>query len=534
MIIADDEYNVREGLKDLVKWGELGIEVIGLAADGQEAYNLCRELKPDILLTDIRMPLMDGLEAGLKLKELDHPIRIIIISGAQDFNYAKIALNINADGYILKPIKIPELVETARKIVASIERERNREENNDRLKRQLQENMPLLREKFWANLTQGMYGSEKEVRDKLQFFGMPFELNGNWSVAVLQIDDYEQAIERYSEENRQLLSFSILNIAEEIAGREAVFSFSMNENETVIVFRHGDRGSDLLASICQEIGDNVDKYLKMTVSAGIGSRVNAYVDLQDSYREAQAAIKFKFYTGKNSILHFADVRPGSRGIEFPKLHEAESKLVSDMKLGRSGDAAAVLEEIFDKLCSTRDLPIDYVQSVCVELIHMASRTFYEIGEDMNRIAPQHSTVIQVIYDKREAVELKSVLLAFFGDLTDHFSHKYTQKNSKLIQKIKEIISNSYMKNITVSRIAEDVFLSPNYISLIFKKETGEGITEYITKVRIDAAKELLKSEDLKVLEVAEMVGFENATYFSTVFKKVTGIHPQKYRELLKE
>ena len=120
MIIADDEYNVREGLKDLVKWEELGIEIIGLSADGQEAYELCSELRPDILLTDIRMPLMNGLEAGLKLKELEIPLRIVFISGAQDFNYAKTALSINADGYILKPIKIPELEETFRKLVASI------------------------------------------------------------------------------------------------------------------------------------------------------------------------------------------------------------------------------------------------------------------------------------------------------------------------------------------------------------------------------------------------------------------------------
>ena len=412
--------------------------------------------------------------------------------------------------------------------------ERNREENNEKLKRQLQESMPLLREKFWVNLVQGMYGNEKEARDKLDFFGFQHDWQQFWSVAVLQIDDYELAIERYSEENRQLLSFSVLNIAEEIAGPNAIITFSMNENETVVVFHHTESRSGLPASVCQEICDNINKYLKISVSAGIGNPVQSCIVLQDSYREAQTAIKYKFYTGKSSVLQFDDIRPCNNAIVFPKLHETESKLLNFMKLGRIGEAEDMVAEIFNKLCANRDLPIDYVQSICVELINMASRIFYEIGEDIQQIAPHLSSVIHEVYDNRDASELKSVLLVFFRDLTEHFSQRYTHKNCKLVQKMKEIISQSYMNNITVSRLAEEVYLSPNYISLIFKKETGEGISEYITKVRMEAAKELLKSQDLKILEISEMVGFENATYFSTVFKKMIGMHPQKYRELVQQ
>jgi two-component system response regulator YesN len=192
MIIADDEYNVREGLKEVVQWKELGIEIVADAADGQEAFELCRQLKPDILLTDIRMPMMDGLEAALKLKELEDPVRIIIISGAQDFNYAKTALSLNADGYILKPIKIHELQDTVKKVVASISMERNREEKNQQLKQQLHENMPVLREKFLANLIQGLYKSEQDALNKLEFFGLPLEIDSLLVVAVLQIDEYEK------------------------------------------------------------------------------------------------------------------------------------------------------------------------------------------------------------------------------------------------------------------------------------------------------------------------------------------------------
>jgi two-component system response regulator YesN len=532
MIIADDEYNVREGLKEVVRWGELGIEVVADAADGQEAFELCRELKPDILLTDIRMPMMDGLEAALKLKELEDPVRVIIISGAQDFNYAKTALSLNADGYILKPVKIPELQETVRKVVASISMERNREERNEQLKRQLHENMPLLREKFLSNLTLGMYGNEADVRSKLAFFGLPLDMNGLWTAAVLQIDDYEQAIERYSEEHRQLLNFSVTNVMDEIVSASgAGIAFSMNENEYVVIFNQTAQSGDRHVDICQEIVSCVNKFLKMSISAGIGNPVPNVYELHGSYREAQSAIKYKFYTGKNSVLQIGDFQTNTDKPEYPNLYEAESKLINFMKLGSREEASAMVGDIFETLCANRHLPVDYVQSICVELVNMASRSLYELGEQIRLIVDDHSALFGDIYGKREVSELRDAMLVFFGKLTDYFGQKHTQKNSRTIQKIKDIISRKYMENITVSRLSEEVFLSPNYISLIFKQETGESVTEYMTKVRMEAAKELLKSPDLKILEVTEMVGFENATYFSTVFKKYTGMHPQKYRAL---
>jgi two-component system response regulator YesN len=530
MIIADDEYNVREGLKEVVPWDELGIEIIGDAADGEEAFELCLSLKPDILLTDIRMPMMDGLEAALKLKKLDFPVRIIIISGAQDFNYAKTALSLNADGYILKPIKLPELLDTVKKVVASISMERNRLEKDQQLKRQLLENMPVLREKFLANLTQGMYKSEQDVLNKLNFFGLPLEISSLWVVAVLRIDEYEKVIERYNEEHKQLLSFSVNNVLEEIIERNrAGLTFCMSENEYAVIFNQAAQSGSWHLNICQEMIDCINKFLKMSISIGVGSPVHKVYALHYSYQEALSAIEYKFYTGKNSILQISDFITNRDSLEYPKLYEAENKLINSMKLGNQEEVSRIVGEIFDALCTDHNLPVDYVQSICVELINMAARTLYELGENIHLIVSDYSTVFSEIYNKREATVLRDAMAAVFEQLADYFAQKHSKKNKRMIQKIKDLISQKYMENITVVRLSEEVYLSPNYISLIFKQETGESVIEYVTKVRMEAAKELLKSEDLKVLEIAEMVGYENSTYFSTVFKKYTGMYPQKYR-----
>lgn len=532
MIIADDEVNVREGLKEVIHWAEMGIEIIADAQDGQEAFELCQQLKPDILLTDIRMPMMDGLEAALKLKELEDPVRIIIISGAQDFNYAKTALSLNADGYILKPIKIHELQETVNKVVSSITMERNREEKNQQLKQQLHENMPVLREKFLANLTKGMYKSEQDAQSKLDFFGLPFDTNSPLVVAVMQIDEYEKAIERYSEEHKQLLTFSVTNILEEIAERnQAGIAFCMNENEYVTIFNPSAHNGNRHLEICQEMIDCVNKFLKLSVSIGVGNPIPKVYDLHYSYQEAHLAIAYKFYTGKDSILQIGDFQATKNDLEYPKLYEVENKLINFMKLGNKPEVSRMVADIFHTLCANHNLPVDYVQSISIELIHMASRTLYEFGENIQLIMTDYSTLFSEVYSKREASELRDTMLAFFVKLTDYFAQKQTHKNSRTIEKIKDIISQKYMENLTVARLSEEVYLSPNYISLIFKQETGESVTEHLTKVRMEAAKELLKSPDLKILDISEMVGYENSTYFSTVFKKYTGMHPQKFRTL---
>ncbi|MBM7563663.1 response regulator [Paenibacillus sacheonensis] len=533
MIIADDEYNVREGLKEVVRWEELGIEVVGDAADGLETFELCSRLRPDILLTDIRMPMMDGLEAALKLKESGNPVRVIIISGAEDFNYAKTALSLNADGYILKPVKIPELQQIVRKVVASISLERSRETRTEQLQRQIHENMPLLREKFLSQVALGMHANEEDVRHKLAEYGMPASNEDLWTAAVLQIDEYEKAIERYSDTRKQLLGFSVNNILDEIVSRGGSGGvFSMNENEHVILFiQTKSRQQTSPEELAREMTDSIRSYLKLSASVGIGNPVRQAIELNGSYQEALAALKYKFYTGKGSVLSIGDFQADAHPLEFPKLFDAETKLINFMKLGSKEEAADTVNAIFEALCDNRHLPIGYMQSICVELIHMADKAIGEMDENIRDIVPGYASAFVDVYDKREAAELREAMLELFGGLADYFVHRHSPKNNRIIQQIKTIISQSYMDNITVARLSEQVYLSPNYISLIFKQETGESITEYVTKVRMEAAKELLKSQDLKILEVAEMVGYENATYFSTVFKKFTGMHPQKYRGL---
>lgn len=536
MIIADDEAIVRRGLKNIIRWEEYGIDVIAEATDGQEAFKLCQELHPDILFTDIRMPLLDGLEVAMKLKELGSDIRVIFISGVQDFNYVKTALDINAEGYVLKPVNVSELGEVVTKVINRIKLERNQLSEMIQLKQQLHEHFPVIREKFLRNLILGVYVNEHEIQNKMQYFKIPLRVGESLLVSVLQIDDYVKTTQSISEEDKQLLSFNVSNIVGEImTNYNAGVSCCIDENEFVLIYNQNAQVNGKYTEICEEIALCMNKFLNISVSIGIGRSINSILSVNLSYKDARTALQYKFYTGKNSILDINDINiindVNMENINSSYLYENESQLMNSIKLGDSESVSKILSNLFNQMYSNRNIPVEYVQSIYVEMVCIASRIVKDHGENLESIVGKLSVILETIYKIENAYELKSYISTILVKIAEYFSKKYNQKNTKVISRIKEIIEQRYKEDISVAKISEEVYLTPNYISLIFKQATGETITEYITKVRMEQAKKLFKSTDLRILEIAEKVGYEDPHYFSKAFKKYTGIHPKMYRSL---
>ena len=531
MVIADDEYIVREGLKNNIHWEEFGIEIVGDACDGEEAFDLCMKLQPDILFTDIRMPIMDGLEVAMRLKENKSSIKVIMLSGVQDFNYAKTALDVNAEGYILKPVKINELRSVIAKAVNSIKLEKCREHEIMSLKQELSNNVPIIRENFLRNLISSFYQNEDEINEKLSYLEIPLKSDESVAVAVFQIDEYERITRNSTEEERQLLNLSVINIMKKIIHEYGFgISFTAKENEFVVIYNQNAQLRKKYIDVCEEIMSCVNKFSGETVSVGIGRTVSKPDDVAISYREAVDALEYKFYTGKGSMISIDDIYQDEDDIDFSDLYNLEQKLMNCMRLGDTKSVSETLEAIFMPLLySGKTHCYAYIKSVCIELVCTAQRVIYETGEDMKDIIDDYSIILSNIFIKKDMFELKSYVKSIFIQLVDFFAGRYNNKNAGVIRKIKSIIDERYMENISVSMLSEEIYLTPNYISLIFKRETGETIVEYITRVRMEAAKELLKSSELKVFEIAGMVGYENPNYFSTVFKKYTGVHPGKYQ-----
>lgn len=535
MIIADDEDMVREGLSSVIPWSDYGIEIVGLADNGAAAYELCKELKPDILCTDIRMPMMDGLEVAQKLLEDASGTRVILISGVQDFEYAKTALSLEAEAYVLKPVKIPELIEVIQKVTHNIQMERSRAQTTERLRKQLQDSLPALRERLLVQLISGYYSNEHEAYEKAAYYHVPFQKGETVIVGLLQLDDYKTTLATYNEENKQLLFFAIHNVVSELLGvAESGFAFANTlENELVILFNGKSIQGNKHMMLCDEIVKCIEQFVKVSVSIGMGSAVTSIIDLSRSYQESRSAIQYTFFSGKSSVVTIDDLDQNLETREYYRhIYQIENQLFTLLKLGDTDSVISLSDTMFKDVILS-NMNVEQVYNLCAEFIFHLARNLHELEESYDAII---GTSLNETLKQIEAIGNIDSLRAFIANLlsitSTFFFKKHHSKNQKITNKIKDYIEQHYMENITIQQLAEEVYLSPTYMCQIFKKENNETIIEYLTKLRVEKSKILMKSPDLKLFQIAEMVGFENATYFTTVFKKQTGMIPGKFRESL--
>ncbi|RXZ81352.1 response regulator [Paenibacillaceae bacterium] len=533
MILADDDYMVRDTLRAVIPWEEYGISVIAEAEHGRKALDLCLELSPDILFTDIKMPFMDGLEVAMHLKDTGSHTKIIIISGIQDFNYAKTALDVNAEGYILKPIQIADIREVIAKVVNQIDMERNMSRKIETLKQQLHENASLLREKFIRNVLLGVLSGKSEIEDKLAYFQIAIKPDEGVVASVLQLDDYASQVKYKKEADKQLTSFAIQNvIGEIIRNYEAGIVYSVHDNEFAIIFNEKSQQYDKYIEISEEVVNALHKYLKISASMGLGNRVDGLDRAYVSYQNAHLALQHRFYMGPRSIIRIEDIadvwgnQRQSTGIEYHSLLEAEQQLIGFIMLGDLQGGLDLLDSLFQSFIHA---DVETIRGFCIELISGTYRKCFVMGEQLETIVPNRNQLLASILQADHIYAMHQLVIASLTAFSNYFSSKYNQRHEGVVNKIKAIAERDYSQSLTLTDIADEIYLSVNYICAVFKRETGETINEYLTRLRVEEAKRLLRTTKLKVWEIAETLGYENHNYFSTLFKKQTGLKPQQYR-----
>jgi Response regulator containing CheY-like receiver domain and AraC-type DNA-binding domain len=536
VILADDDFLVRETLSEVIPWKELGMEVIGQAENGKQALDMCIEKKPDVLFTDIKMPFLNGLEVAISLQELGINTRIVLISGIQDFNYAKTALSLNAAGYILKPIQIKEIIEAMKKIRNSIDMEQNRAEVYHQFKRQLEEHQDIIKEKFLNNLLLGIITDKIEIHQKLEYFQLSLNEGENIIVAVAEIDDYPKRVENQTESDKQFLNFSVKNIIEKcLFNHQAGLCICTRDNQFGMILNRRSNLEDAMALIFDEIQDLLQDFNNITISIGIGNKVTNLDAISISYNNALNALNYKFYTGKNSIIHIEDISNTQKLYQmsdvnvYTNLNAMQKELLSQIKLGNTEKLSETVESYFSFLTEVKLFTEEYIRGVCIELIINAYQETFRTEIDVQEILPHYLNSVQEILKLETVFEMKQTVYRMLEHICNYFKSKYSVKHGNLVRQIKEMAEKRYMENITLSDIANEVYMSPNYICSVFKKEAGITINEYLIKVKMEEAKKMLKDTKMKIHEIAEKLGYESPHYFSYSFKKNTGKTPQQYR-----
>lgn len=526
LCIIDDIKSVVDGLT-AIHWEDEGIRVAGVASNGEEGLNLIQELHPDLVITDIRMPRMDGLSLLRAVLEENRGCKVILISGYADFEYAQQAVQLGAFDFVVKPFSEEDIMSTVLRAKAAIMVERSKLLGQAEMEAKLRESMPVLRNEYFALLVSHRTSWEEASR-RWDFLNIELAPQG-FVVMLLEIDRFQEQVAEISIREVELVRFSLLNIMQETLvdyARSVVFR--ARHNRYLAVLNDPDVSHPLSpVEIAEQCCRNIERYTKFTISVGVGGRVEEISELPDSYRQAQQALSHHLFTEGNAAIMYNDVHQS--GSQVPLALEYKDELLLALRSGNADRTATILAAIAKTLQSliSRQNP-DYLLSLYDELAASAIRTFYEM-------IPYSD--IQPLIQRFRAVQgtaglslssLQRHLLVLCTEGAELVRRNSLSEGQRVIYEAIDYIKGRLSRDITVGECAAHVHLSASYFSSLFKKVTGMTVTQYTTSERIQKAK-LLLVEGVQVQEVASAVGYEERRYFSEMFKKVTGQTPSEFR-----
>ncbi|AGF58622.1 two-component system response regulator YesN [Clostridium saccharoperbutylacetonicum] len=524
ILIVDDEENTRNLIRRCIDWDEIGIEIAGEASSGQEALDMLEKINIDIVITDIRMQFMDGLEFSKRTIKRFPYIKIIVLTAYEEFEYAQEGIKIGISDFLLKPIKRAKLKESVSSLKSKIETERMSRAEYIKLKERLSENFLYLKEKFLNDLIQRSYSSENII-DKILYFSVE-SITKYIQVALIGISHIDNE-EFKSEEDSVLLDLACAEIVKKyFQDYEDVHVIIDNSRKIVIL--NSNPKIDIIFS-CEKIKELLINRLNCYVSVGIG---NAYKDLKNikkSYREAFEALNYKVVYGKNQVICFNDISIDNHGLDVK--NEETNELGFYIKAGIDEKSRAIIDKIFKDIDTTKNYNIGQVRVLSINIVTMVFNSITELGLDYEQMLENKDFPYNSILKIDKITEMREYLIWFILNATKFIKGARAKKVNKVFVEIAEYIKKNISDpELSLSSIANKFYLNPSYLSRVFKQEIGYSFIEYLTKIRIEKAIELLKETDLRNYEVCEKIGVPDPNYFGKCFKKYTGISVSDFKK----
>jgi two-component system response regulator YesN len=542
LLIVDDEVEVRKGIINKIQWEELGYEIVAEAENGKEALELFEKTLPDVVLTDIKMPFMDGLELSRIIKEQYPTTRIIVMTGFDEFEYAHKAIKLNVSEYLLRPISAQELTDILTKVKRQMDEEIAEKENVEALRDYYRESIPILREKFLASLVTSAI-KKQEIEGKCKSYEL--NLKGeSFMVSIVSIDENKvkenaedlSTLNKSTDEGKALLKIAVLNIVEEIMEKYNLGTVFLNDENVVMITISQDSDREAVSAntlnVLEEIKRTVEKFLKSTVTIGVGNVCEDITLLRHSYENAMAALDYRIFMGKNKIIWIEDIEPMSA----KKLVFDESKeraLSSSIKVGTTAEAAAAIDKFFEEIINSKASFKDY-QIYIMEMLTTILKAARDSNVDTDEIFGHNYNLFIDLHSLRNIQEAQGWFKGISIKIMNYIVQGRQDSYQLLVEEAKDYVKENYgNSDITINGVCSKLHISPTYFSFIFKKETKTTFINYLTNYRMESAKEYLRTTSLKTFEIADKVGYSEPNYFSYSFKKKFGVSPSEYRNSFK-
>ncbi len=528
VFLCEDEFVVREGIKNNIDWAGNGYEFTGEASDGELALPLIRKLEPDIIITDIRMPFMDGLELSRIVKKELPFSEIVILSGYEEFDYAKQAITIGVAEYLTKPISGDDLLSELNSLRERIVRSKEERALKEQFRKEMEENDRRERSGLFDHLVSGNC-TVTELLDRAGKLGM--DLSAVWyNVILLFIKSEHHEVEEYSKSyvtidekiNSLLEGSGCIGFDRDLEGKAILI---MADSEEELEKRQ--------ASFIKEAGDVFRDYEHVRYYGGIGKKVNRLSKLNLSYEEAGRALANRFFVSDNGFFtageHSGMKAPSDESFDMSAIdarHIDKSNVMKFLKLGNAEGIPFFVGEFLKNVGEDALNSFMFRQYIAMDVFFAVSGFVAELaGEKEGVLIPELT---------KEALSGADTVT---GYITDIISRAMRYRDSVATNKYRDIVDQAvkYIEEnhsdveLSLNQLASYVNVSPNHLSTIFSQQTGQTFIKYLTEYRMNKAKELLRCTNMRSSEISEAVGYKDPHYFSYMFKKTVGMTPTNYR-----
>ena len=523
MILVDDEDEVRGRISSKISL-ESGFSVVGTAGNGYDAIELIEKYSPHIVLTDIKMPFIDGIELASIIKR-DYPtIRVAFITGYDEFDYAREAIDLGVVSYLTKPLTQNDVSKFLKKLKVDLDNEFQEKYSLEKLKKKYEQSIPLVIDNYFSSCLVSSRSERGDDIETLKNYGVSLD-DASYLLSFIRIDrsDKGDVVEL------EKLKLSVRSVTNSILERHKYdhYSFMFADGIVFVIKEKGKLFLKDIDSVFFEMVKMAEKYLSTNIDIGVSSLHREFSELYSAYEEASNAIAYSKFLNAGRIVYIDQLE--KKTPSYLSLGEADIKNIEyTARFGTDSEIRNVMETL--KLNALRDnKTITNYQLYIINMMNVLVNFANSIEADLTEIA--EGDILERITRFRSLDQLFDWVLSVLIKLRERNLHTKMSNSRKMLEKsVAYIDSNFQDPGISMDRVCEEFGISVSYLSLLFKKDMGTTFVKYLTGLRIDKAKELLKLTGDRIVEIAEQCGFNDVYYFSHCFKKHTGVSPKKYRE----
>ena len=498
VLIIDDEPSIRIGLEHMIPWIELGFNVIGVGVNGIDGLEKIETLNPDLVILDMEMPGLNGVDVLKKAKSEAYKFKSIVLTGHSEFKYAKECISLDVHSYLLKPLDEDELIKNLKEIKEEINKE-------------IKTNNIIVNEKFKELIL------ESNINNNSINYNNYFCTNiESATIAILTSLSSASPLGN----NSRLVDY----LKSLLSKNDNIKLLTINGN-VIIIFNNFEYNKiyDFLTNII----DIVNKNMNLKLSGIIGKKVDSIYNLNSSYNDAISLLDIKSFFYDNKIIskeYINSLNLITRSYKDLDILKINSILESNSNLEINN-----LYNYLKNFFYTSNLSEENIKCICSNEL-MRLRLKYISHLDTSLDIPSNYDLIREVFSKNTLYDLLSYIIDIFTLISNNFANKNPSNN--IMEKMIKFIKNNYKDDLKLETLGRIFNYNSSYLGKTFKTYTGEKFTSYLDKVRIEKAKEFLANSDLKVYEVSREVGFNNIDYFSSKFKKYVGVSPKEFKKNL--